>query len=312
MKQGLKKGSELFMIEDGVSLKIAAREAMGGRGRVEVDMSRLDDMRSARYCIWTYYIQGAGEIVVKSREVLPADKKKQLRELRLDLPGLEIMSEDAHTVVFVASQQDVGRRLDDIIVGMQNIALSAHRDAMQALIEGNVKLAAEVVSRESEILRSYRGMIRQLAICSRNPEIAYLSGIRDARELITYALLARDLNRIVYHAIYIARHFIELGKRPRGREILRILTDLSKTAYSMQKLAVEAFLEKNFTKALRVTKMMDEVKLLEKTANLKILNNLKVVEKAVTLMLIARELRRIAGYSVAISDAAVNRTLTPM
>ena len=80
----------------------------------------------------------------------------------------------------------------------------------------------------------------------------------------------------------------------------------------MHKLAVEAFLEKDFSKALQVTKMMENAKKLEKTANLKVLRNVRNVEKAVTLMLIARELRRIAGYSVAISDAAANRILTPL
>ncbi len=40
--------------------------------------------------------------------------------------------------------------------------------------------------------------------------------------------------------------------------------------------------------------------------------DVKDVDIAVTLGMIARDLRRIAGYSVAIADDAMNRVLTPV
>ncbi len=38
---------------------------------------------------------------------------------------------------------------------------------------------------------------------------------------------------------------------------------------------------------------------------------MKDVDTAVTLSMIVRDIRRIAGYSVAIADDAMNRVLTP-
>ncbi len=56
---------------------------------------------------------------------------------------------------------------------------------------------------------------------------------------------------------------------------------------------------------------MDEVREKEKTLLTRVMNNVKDMDTAVSLSMIARDLRRIAGYSVAIADDAMNRVLTP-
>ena len=180
---------------------------------------------------------------------------------------------------------------------------------MKSATSGDASLAAEVVTREAEILRSYRAMIRKLALCSMNPEAAHESGVKDSRELVTYALLARDLNRTVYHGIYIARHEVRFKGKIDG-DIGRMLRSMSDVARTMQTLAVEAFLGKDFPKAQRVMKLMTRVRNLDDTLSLRILNQARDVRKAVAEMLIAREIRRIAGYSVAMADATANRVLT--
>jgi len=44
----------------------------------------------------------------------------------------------------------------------------------------------------------------------------------------------------------------------------------------------------------------------------KILEKTRDVDTAVALSMIARDLRRIAGYAVAVADDAMNRVLTPV
>ena len=127
--------------------------------------------------------------------------------------------------------------------------------------------------------------------------------------LITYALLARDLNRTVYHGIYIARHIVRLnGRVEEGNG--RLLRSMSEVAQTMQTLAVEAFLGRDFSKAQRVMKLMTRVRNLDDTLSMQILNQAKDVRRAVTEMLIAREIRRIAGYTVAMADATANRVFS--
>jgi len=297
------------MAEDGTSLRIAPIDVLRETRKVRIDLDALEDTKSVKYRVWTYYMQGADQIEVASEETIPADVKRPLREIRLDLPGLEVLAEHGQSITFCVRGADERRRLDDLIGDIQRIALSVHADGMKSVTTGDASLAAEVVTREAEILRSYRAMIRKLALCSMNPEAAHESGVKDSRELVTYALLARDLNRTVYHGIYIARHVARFKGRIEG-EIGRMLRSMSDVTQTMQTLAVEAFLGKDFSKAQRVMKLMTRVRNLDDTLSLRILNQAKEVRKAVTEMLIAREIRRIAGYSVAMADATANRVLS--
>ena len=308
-RHDLSKGSRLFMAEDGTSLRIAPLDVLRETRKVRINLDALEDTKSVKYRVWTYYMQGADEIEVGSEETIPADVKRPLREIRLDLPGLEVLAEHGQSITFCVRGADERRRLDDLIGDIQRIALSVHADGMKSATSGDASLAAEVVTREAEILRSYRAMIRKLALCSMNPEAAHESGVKDSRELVTYALLARDLNRTVYHGIYIARHEVRFKGKIDG-DIGRMLRSMSDVARTMQTLAVEAFLGKDFPKAQRVMKLMTRVRNLDDTLSLRILNQARDVRKAVAEMLIAREIRRIAGYSVAMADATANRVLT--
>ena len=301
-RHDLSKGSRLFMAEDGTSLRIAPVDVLRETRKVRINLDVLDDTKSVKYRVWTYYMQGADQVEVESGETIPADVKRVLREIRLDLPGLEVLAERGQAITFCVRGADERRRLDDLIGDIQRIALSVHADGMKSVASGDVSLAAEVLTREAEILRSYRAMIRKLALCSMNPEAAHTSGVKDSRELVTYALLARDLNRTVYHGIYIARHMSRFKGRIDG-EIARLLRSMSDVTQTMQTLAVEAFLGKDFPKAQRVMRLMIRVRNLDDTLSLRILNQAKDVPKAVTEMLIA-------GYSVAMADATANRVLS--
>ncbi|MDG6987786.1 MAG: phosphate uptake regulator PhoU [Nitrososphaerota archaeon] len=309
-KHSMEKGAELFVVEDGVSLKLAPTKLMGEKKKAEIHMESVDDVKSIRYLLWTYYMQGADVMTVSSRKVMPVGTKKELREVRLDLPGIEVAKEDGYSVTFEVTLGQEKKPLDTMIGEIQEIALSIHRDAFAAVMKGDVDLAAEVIGREPEILRSYRAMIRKLAVCSVNSQEAYDSGIKDSRELITYGLLVRDLNRTVYHGIYIARHMKDLAQ-PIEEGILRSLRRMSEAAYEMQRLSVEAFLNKDYSRVLKTLKLMELVKTIDGSIGAQISKGTKNVKKAVAGMLIAREIRRIAGYSIGMADAASNRIFFP-
>lgn len=308
-KRSMSKGSKLFLVEDGVSIKLAPMKLIGEKRKATINVEDFEDGASIRYPLWTYYMQGADEILVKSKEIMSASAKQRLRGIRMDLSGIEILNESSYSVLFGVRPGEE-RLLDDMIRDIQNFALSIHEDSISALVKGKPALAAEIITREPEVLRSYRSMIRKLAICSVNSQEAYSSGINDSRELITYGLLARDLNRTVYHSIYIARHIVRLGDQM-DENILEFLKKMSDTALEMQKLAVEGFLERDFTKILRVIKLMDGIRKIDDRISSKIFTNSRNVKRAVAEMLIAREIRRIAGYSVGMADASANRIFSP-
>jgi len=310
-KYGLNKGARLFTSEDGCSLRLAVNDPSRIRKDVVIEIDKLGDMKSVRYCILTYYMQGAYTITVKSSTAISSDRKKKLREIRFEMHGVEIIHEDSNSIVFNVIS-DIGReKLDDVITTIHEIALFAHKDSIHALNENNLQLAREVVDREGDMLRVYRKLIRHLSLASVHPEIAYTSGVRDSNELITYALLARDLNRVFYHGIYISKHLLRLGRTMKAYDLIPQVNSLSELAQVMQQLAVEAFIDRDFQKVIAVTGMMGDVREAEEKLSIDVMRRVRDFEDAITLLFIARDVRRIAGYSVAMADAAANRVLSP-
>jgi len=168
------------------------------------------------------------------------------------------------------------------------------------------------MERSKEALRHYRTTIRQIALASLSRSIAKKIGVRNCQECITFALIARDLNRLVYHSSSIARHVLDLRHEIEiDQEILDVIGSMSEIAYEMQEKAVRAYLEKNVKLAIITMGKMDGVRIKEKMLLTKIMEKTRDMDTAVILGMIARDLRRIAGYAVAIADDAMNRVLTP-
>ncbi|UCC27793.1 MAG: phosphate uptake regulator PhoU, partial [Candidatus Bathyarchaeota archaeon] len=199
-----------------------------------------------------------------------------------------------------------------LIEKTSSFSMHLQEDAVKSVLDWNFTLAKEVLERSREAQRHYRMTIRQVALSSMNRVIAEKVGVENCRECTTFALIARDLSRLVYHSSSIARHILSLeGKGKVDSEILKLIKDMSEIAYEMQGVSVQAFLQKKIQLAIAVFGKMRFMRDKEKALLKKILEKTKDVDTAVALSMIARDLRRIAGYAVAVADDAMNRVLTP-
>ncbi len=281
---------------------------------LEVTLSLEDypDLAALEYCVETYYIQGTSQITITSKNIVPAEQKRRLKQLRMELPGVEVAEEAANKLGFQVLIDPTTFSLESLIEKTSSFSLHLQEDAVKSVLDWNFALAREVLERSREAQRHYRMTIRQVALSSMNRVIAEKVGVKSCRECITFALAVRDLSRLVYHSSSIARHILSLeGKKKIDLEILRAITEMSKIAYEMQREAVQAFLEENVQLAITVFGKMRFVRAKEETLFKKILEKTRDVDTAVALSMIARDLRRIAGYAVAVADDAMNRVLTP-
>ncbi len=313
-KRKLTRGDEitLFEEEDGSLRLYPIRTEHEEPVEVVLALEDFPEVRALEYCIGTYYIQGINKISVTSKKMIPADMKKRLKLLRMELPGVEIAEERADVINFHVIMDPTAFSLEPLVEKTSSFSLHLQEDAIKSILNNDFQLASEVIERSKEALRHYRMTIRQVALASSSKAIARKVGVKNCRECVTFALIARDLNRLVYHSSSIARHFLSLGNKAKiNREILRTIEDMSSTVYEMQRDAVQAFLKKNIMLAIATMRKMDDVKQKEKMLLTTILTRIKDADFAVVLSHIARDLRRIAGYSVAIADDAMNRTLVP-
>lgn len=312
-KRKLKRGEQIAVSEeeDG-SLRLYPVTKIHEKP-LEVILALEDypNLRDLEYSVLTFYIQGSTKISITSKKIIPAEQKRRLKLLRTDLPGVEIAEEEAKKLSFQVLIDPAAFILESLIEKTSAFSLLLQEDAVRSMVEQNSQLAEEVLERSGEAQRHYRMTIRQVALASLNKSIAKEVGVKSCQECITFALMARDLSRLVYHSSSIARHTLTIKEASVDREILDIVANMSKVAYEMQKEAVQAFLKKDVKLAVVTMGKMDIIRKNEKTLLTKIMK-VRDVDTAVTLSMIARDLRRIAGYSVAIADDAMNRLLTPV
>jgi phosphate transport system protein len=313
-KRELKSGEQIIVAEeDDGSLRIAPMSA-GFEKPFEVTLAveSFPNLQALEYCVATYYIQGSTQINITSKKIMSAEQKKRLKQLRTELPGVEVAEEEANHLSFQVLIDPASVSMESLIEKTSAFSLKLQEDAASALVEWNLALAKEVQERAGEAQRHYRVMIRQVALASLSRHIADKIGVRNCQENITFALVARDISRLVYHSSQIAGHVLKLGaKRKANSEILKAFARLSEVAYEMQMNATTAFLKKDARLAVKVLTRMSEIRDQEEVLLKSIMRNVKDVDTAVTLSMIARDLRRIAGYTVAVADDAMNRVLTP-
>lgn len=281
---------------------------------LEVMLSLEDypNLTALEYCVETYYIQGSSQINIVSKKIIPAEQKRRLKQLRMELPGVEVAEEAADKLSFQVLIDPTTFSLESLIEKTSSFSLHLQEDAVRSVLDWNFALAKEVLERSREAQRHYRMTIRQVALSSMSRAIAEKVGVKNCRECVTFALIARDLSRLVYHSSSISRHILSLeGKKKVDPEILRTIAEMSKIAYEMQREAVQAFLQENVQLAIIVFGKMRFMREQEETLLKKILEKTRDIDTAVALSMIARDLRRIAGYAVAVADDAMNRVLTP-
>ena len=313
-KRKLKRGEEIavFEEEDGSLRLYPIKMEREEPAEVVLALEDFPEVRALEYCIGTYYIQGSNKISIKSKKMIPAHVKKRLKLLRMDLPGVEVAEERADAINFQAIIDPAAFLLEPLIEKTSSFSLHLQEDAIKSILNNDFQLANEVIERSKEALRHYRMTIRQVALASISKAIARKIGVKNCRECVTFALIARDLNRLVYHSSSIAMQFLTLkGKAKISRDLLRTIEDTSGIVHAMQRDAVQAFLKKDVKLAIATMGKMSRVRRKEERLLATILKRVKDTDLAVALSHIARNLRRIAGYSVAIADDAMNRTLAP-
>ncbi len=313
-KKNLTSGEQIAVSqeEDGSLRLHPLVESMEKPLEVILSLEDFSSLTALEYCVETYYIQGSSRINICSQKIIPVEQKRRLKQLRMELPGVEVAEEAADKLGFQVLIDPTTFSLESLIEKTSSFSMHLQEDAVKSVLDWNFTLAKEVLERSREAQRHYRMTIRQVALSSMNRVIAEKVGVENCRECTTFALIARDLSRLVYHSSSIARHILSLeGRGKVNSEILKLIRDMSEIAYEMQGESVQAFLQKKIQLAIAVFGKMRFMRDKEKALLKKILEKTKDVDTAVALSMIARDLRRIAGYAVAVADDAMNRVLTP-
>ena len=111
-----------------------------------ISLEEFSDLKALEYNVATYYIQGAGQIDIVSKDIIPAAKKRRIKLLRLFLPGIEVSDERSNMISFQVLINPGAFRLESLLSRTSTFSSDLQRDAVESLTKWNFPLAKEVIA----------------------------------------------------------------------------------------------------------------------------------------------------------------------
>jgi len=303
-RTGVKKGQKIVVVSDPIGLRLIPQSL---RKLPEVELIREDftHIRHIRYVVFSYYMQGVNKITILSKDGFSPDERRELRRLRGELLGADIVEDTNNRISlkFITSVSE--EAIHDRIARMAKFAYEVHEDTLQSMRERNLILAGEIVERIEEIMRQYRATYRYLTLSILNPYQP--QAIKDVRELAVYSVVIRDLYMAVYYATQISKTLLELGNTQINKDIWGMLTEMYGVVVKMYENAVDAFKSEDvqFGDLFENAELFQTVKRIDAEVSSLLLGETNRINTQ--LLLISRNVRRSAGYAIALTDDIVNR-----
>ncbi len=272
---------------------------------VKIDVDLIPDVNTLLYIIQMYYLQGVNTIQVTSNNIIKAEVKKKIKGLSNVLPNIDIQDISGNLLqINVDDSQNFIRRdyLINIFTRMFKFTLRLLEDLKQALMNNDSMLMQEMVERSKDIKKRYAYVVRLLAKISQMPEYSSLS----IREIVIYAEIARDLFQLINHVANAINYMqsVDFGNADIVNKVLNLVSVL----IDMFTNTMDYFNNREITLITYIKDKMSKVKAIEYDVLSTVLSGHTNVscgdklDKILNLMYLVRELRRIAGYCIAIMD----------
>jgi phosphate uptake regulator len=252
------------------------------------------------------YLLGYDVIRVEAKDRITMEQREIVKETSSRLVGLEIIEEDYAKIVMQCLLEPSALPPEKILRREHLIASGMYRDAVTALIEGDVPLAKSVMARDSEVDRLYFLLVRVLRTVIQNPSLSEKLEVHPI-DCLDHRLVASLVESVGDQSSQIAEYAVRLESTKLGEEAAVSLSGLHKAVYESYRDAVTAFFSRNISiaesvrdrKAL-VEEMYCKVESLSNTLSMEVAQNLI---SAISLM------SRIYDHSVDISDLTTPKTL---
>ena len=250
------------------------------------------------------YLFGYDIIRVEGKDRITIDQREIVKEACRRLVGLEIVEEDQANIGMqcvldpsILSPEQTLRREHGITSGM-------FRDAVTALIDGDVQLARGVVARDNEVDRQYFLLVRILRTIIQNPSLSEKLSVHPI-DCLDYRLAASLVESIADQSSQIAEHAAQLQGTKMGGETSRSLLNLHKIVYESYTDAMTAFFSRNISIADSVRDKRGVVE--EMYHNVESISSALSMEIAQALTSVVSFIMRIYDHSVDISDLTTPR-----
>lgn len=250
------------------------------------------------------YLLGYDIIRIEAKDRISLEEREKVKKTSSRLIGLEIIEEDYSKILLQCLLEPSALSPKRMLAREQSISLSMHRDAVTALIEGDVQLARSVLNRDNEVNRLYFLIVRILRTIVQRPNLSEKLSLSPI-DCLDYRLVASLVESIGDHSAQIADRVIQLKGSRADKEASGHLIILHKGVYDSHEESVASFLSRNIQMAESVRSRRNSFEKSYSEAEAAL--NSKPSDASTHLLSVISLMGRIYDNSVDISDLAMPR-----
>lgn len=314
--QNLKKGDQVFIVQEGDSLRLLAPE--GARKRLErpvpdyvIDADSLEEPGMLERVIVGNYVLGRERLVIRSASRLRSEHLDEIRGVTKRLMGLGIIEETGNKALLQCSLEPSKFPIESLIKRLYNLGSTMLREAVEALITKDRSLAEDAIRREDDADMMYWLIVRLVLSAQQDDSLISKLGMESRLNNAGYRLIAKELETVADCATTIARNVLELIDRHGEYDwpLLRTLKEAADEATSLYGNGLAALITRDLKLANRTVLASRELDVKLREFHKTLFKNVSEPQELLALKTILDNLSRIAGYSNSISNVAFNRYL---
>ncbi len=245
------------------------------------------------------YLLGYDAIQVEAKKRISLSDRERVKQTSSRLVGLEIIEEDYSKIVMQCLLEPSAFPPERILRREYSIASGMHRDAVTALVEGDVHLAKNIVARDNEVDRLYFLLVRILRTVIQNPRLSEKLGILPI-DCLDYRLAASLVESIADRSVQIAEKSIQLGGAKTAEELSQLILKLHGVVYEAHENALRAMFSRDVSLAQSVSAEREKVAALIQEVEKAVHG--QPVEFAPHVLAVISSMSRIYDHSVDIAD----------
>jgi phosphate uptake regulator len=256
------------------------------------------------------YVVGRSSIRIVSKTRIRSEHLTEVRNAVAKLHGLGIMAEMPAELELQCAIDPSKFPIETVMKRLYTIGSTMQKEAIEALEQGNRRLAEDAMSREDEADRIYWLTLRLLLSAQTRPQVAEAIGIHEQLPIVGNRLIAKNLEHVADYADNVARSVAKLLEH--GAVADPTLVKKFRKASDLAGTIVADALASIFSHDMRPGNRAIETQLRVEALDEEIESAIAKEEDAVAaanLRAIAWSLRRIAEYGSEIAVIGINRYL---
>ena len=250
------------------------------------------------------YLLGCDIIQVQAKDRISPLDRERVKQASTRLVGLEIVEENHSKIVMQCLLEPSTFPPQKILRREYSIVSGVHRDAVTALLEGDVELAKNVVARDNEVNRLYFLLVRVLRTVIQNPGLSGKLGILHI-DCLDYRLVASLVESIGDHSTSIGETVIKLGGAKIADNLSKLILHLHNVAYGAHENAISAVFYHDVSVAESVRSEREKVESIFHEIETAILD--LPADVGSHLFTVASSIRRIYENSLDIADLVMSK-----